>query len=196
MKIGVVILAGGDGSRIGGDKPQRVLGGRSLLDRMIARARGWSDVMAVSLRRTGQFPVPEGVSTIPDGAGEGPLAGLEAAFSWMHAQRQDAMLLLPCDTPFVPENLVERLSAALSSGHRVALARSGGRLHPACSLWKEDVRHELAGYRATGRSSLQGFARHAGFAMVAWETTPHDPFFNINSPEDLAVAEARYGEAR
>ena len=100
------------------------------------------------------------------------------------------MLTIPCDAPFLPEDLPERLAAALP-GHGAALAASGGRVHPVCGLWRTDALAQLRGYAAEGRRSLIGFAETIGFAAVDW---PEGAFFNVNSPGDLAEAAARLRE--
>lgn len=188
MRIAAVVLAGGEGSRIGGDKPLRLLAGQSLLDRAVTQARRWSADVAVSFRHAGQFPLPDDIEQILDEAGEGPLAGLQAALDFARRQNLEAVLTVPCDVPFAPDDLAERLCDALGGCIAAALATSGGQLHPACGLWMSATLDALPAYRATGRSSLWGFAEHVGFAAVEW---PDAPFFNVNSAADLAEAEAR-----
>lgn len=183
MKPAILILAGGDGSRIGGGKPQRMLGGATLLDRAVARARAWSDCIAVSARSRGQIGATD-LPLLRDPPGlEGPLAGLAAA----RTLDRPTILTLPCDMPFLPDDLADRLAAALS-GHGAALAASGGHVHPVCALWRSEALDRLDAYAATGRRSLIGFAETVGYAAVEW---PGEPFFNVNSPADLAEAERR-----
>jgi molybdenum cofactor guanylyltransferase len=165
----IVILAGGEGRRIGGGKPERLLGGLSLLDRALARARTWSDAVSVA-RREGDDP-----------AIEGPLGGIAAALAL-----GGDVLTIPCDMPFLPDDLPARLV----SGKAVTMAASGGHLHPVCALWKAEARNGLPAVLATGRRSLRGFAETVGFEAVEWAVTPFDPFFNINDEDDLAQAEA------
>lgn len=165
----IVILAGGEGRRIGGHKPLRLLGGETLLDRALRRARGWSDDVLVA---SGESDMP-GI--------EGPLGGVAAALAW----GGDA-LTIPCDMPFLPEDLPERLQ----SKEIATIAMSGGRLHPVCALWRARAIEGVADYVATGRRSLRGFAEAVGYEAVAWEAEPIDPFFNVNDEDDLARAEA------
>ncbi len=185
MKPAVLILAGGDGRRIGGGKPLRLLGGRTLLDRAIERAQRWGDQVAVAARnpeQIGEADVP--ILFDPPGL-EGPLGGLASALRL----ERPTVLTIPCDTPFLPEDLPDRLAAALA-GHGAALAASGGQIHPVCGLWRADALGGVRGYAASGRRSLIGFAETIGCVTVEWSD---DPFFNINSAEDLAQAEARLG---
>lgn len=187
----VAILVGGEGSRIGGGKPLRVLGGSSLFERALAAARLWSpDIVAVG-RDPGQIG-STAVRFILDAPGaEGPIAGLAAALSHARRQRLGMVLTIPCDTPFLPADLAERLRANLEPNVDAAVAASGGVLHPSCALWRTRAFDALGPYLASGGRSLRGFAREAGFAQVEWPLDAADPFFNINSSADLAGAEDR-----
>lgn len=183
MKPAVIILAGGEGSRIGGAKPLRRLAGRTLLDRAIERASDWSDEVVAAVRDSAQVG-GVGVPILIDPPGlEGPLGGLASA---LRLERR-TVLTIPCDMPFLPDDLLERLAAALP-GHAAAVAASGGHVHPVCGLWRTDALAQIRAYAATGRRSLVGFAEAIGYAAVEW---PEDSFFNINSPENLAQAERR-----
>lgn len=183
--IAVVILAGGEASRMGGGKPLRLLGGQTLLDRAIERARGWSDRVYLSARSPEQVGAA-GLPLLIDEPGlAGPLAGLSAA------RRVDcpAILTIPCDMPFLPEDLLTRLAAVLP-GHGAALAEGGDRVYPVCGLWRTEALGEIGRYAATGARSLAGFARTIGFATANWDSHPFD---NLNTPAELAAAEARLG---
>lgn len=183
MTSAVVILAGGEGRRIGGGKPHRLLGGRTLIERAIERARAWSAEVAVAVRAPEQIVDP-GVPLLVDPPGlEGPLGGLASALRF----GRGTVLTIPCDAPFLPDDLPERLAAALP-GHAAALAASDGRVHPVCGLWRTEALARLPAYAASGRRSLIGFAEAIGFVAVE---CPSHCFFNINSAGDLAEAEAR-----
>ena len=180
----VLILAGGQGARIGGGKPLRMLGGRSLLDRAVEQARRWSENVAIAARDEMQVGAT-GAAVLLDPPGmEGPLGGLASAMQL----GAPAVLTMPCDMPFLPDDLPRRLVEALS-GHGAALAASGGHVHPVCALWRSDALVQLQSYAATGRRSLIGLAETVGYARVDWPDEPIDPFFNINSAQDLATAE-------
>ena len=188
-ELAVAVLAGGEGSRIGGGKPLVRLGGRTLIERAFECARNWSNQAAVVIRSPDQLGEHD-FPWIADAAGiEGPLAGLAAALEWACRLGADALVTIPCDMPFLPGDLPTRLLD--EAGERdAAMASSGGELHPVCSLWRNAAIYQFPGYCASGRRSLRGFAEQLGFAEVAWPAAPLDPFFNINSPADLATAEA------
>lgn len=183
MTCAVVILAGGEGRRMGGGKPQRRLGGRTLIEYAVERARSWSTEVAIALRTPDQVGGPDLPLLIDPPGLEGPLGGLASALGF----GRGTVLTIPCDAPFLPDDLPDRLAAALP-GHAAALAASGGRVHPVCGLWRTEALAQLPAYAASGRRSLIGFAEAIGFAAVEW---PRCHFFNINSPEELAEAEAR-----
>lgn len=187
--LAVAVLAGGEGSRIGGNKPLVSLGGRTLVERAYDRARGWSDTAVIAIRSPDQLGARR-LPWIADAAGiEGPLGGLAAALEWACRQGAEALLTIPCDMPFLPDDLAPRLLGGLRDAG-AAVAASGGELHPVCSLWRNAAIDGFPLYCASGRRSLRGFAEHVGYAMVEWPAEPRDPFLNINSPADLAAAEA------
>ena len=184
-----MVLAGGEGRRINGDKPLQTVGGRTLLDRALDRAAGYSDLVALSVRGAGQAKAAVR-RLIDDPAIPGPLAGIDSALRFARGSGADAVLTIPCDAPFLPDDLMERLARALTERVGVAIARSGGRLHPVCALWRAGLDDQLRTYAATGRGALMGLADAVGWTAVEWPAEPVDPFFNVNTPEDLDEAEA------
>jgi molybdopterin-guanine dinucleotide biosynthesis protein A len=183
--IAVTVLAGGEGLRMGGEKPLRAYGSDTLLGHAVALARSWSSQVAVSVRDAAQV---RGATDAPlifdDPALGGPLAGVAAALD--HARRigADRALTVPCDTPHLPADLAERLEAGLG-GSLVAMAASGGIIHPVCALWRPEAAERLAAYVATGRGSLRGFGEACGMATVDWPMEGGDPFANANTPQEL-----------
>lgn len=187
--IPIIIAAGGDGSRLGGNKPERLLGGTRLIDHALRQARIWSDDVVVALRASTHLALPDEVPVLMDDeTNGGPLSALTNALAYGEQQGARYILFLACDMPFLPRDLFARMKAQADG--RVAIAKSAGRLHPACSLWPSNAVAHLDGYIATGRRSLLGLAERVGFVEVEWSDNPVDPFFNINSPEDLLLAES------
>ncbi|OWJ65221.1 molybdenum cofactor guanylyltransferase MobA [Inquilinus limosus] len=191
-----VILAGGLARRMGGgDKALRLIGGVTLLDRVIARAAPqvsglWLNANGDPARfaRWGLPVVPDDVPGAP-----GPLAGILAALDWAAATRPevDFVASFPCDAPFIPRDLVARLAAARrEEGAQIAVAASGGRIHPVAALWPVALRHDLR--RALveeGIRKVERWAGRHGFAVADFAGDPVDPFLNGNTPEDLQEAE-------
>ena len=183
----VVVLAGGEGSRMGGDKPLRRLGGATLIERALRFAKGWSDDVRVAVRSADQLPEMGVPVLLDDPEVWGPLAGLTSALEAARAVGRSHVLTLPCDAPFLPDNLLERLTEEIGA-RGAALAASDGQLHPVCGLWSVGVLDATAAYRAAGRRSLKGLAEMVGYVAVEWPATA---FANLNTPEELAAAERR-----
>jgi molybdopterin-guanine dinucleotide biosynthesis protein A len=188
VRIGAVILAGGEGRRIGGNKPLKPLAGRPLFEHVLRQVRNWQLPCAVAVRDIAHAGFAEGLPLLPDLEAIGPLAGLASALRHGREHHYDAMLTLPCDTPLLPDDLPEKLEAALLPPAGAAVAQSAGRIHPSCALWHVGAADALRGYVPHGRS-LIGFAEQVGAVMVDWPAEPYDPFFNVNTEADLAVAE-------
>jgi len=190
VKIVTAILAGGAGQRIGGAKPDRCLAGTSLLTHAVKAATGWGIPIVLVLRdpdqvREGHCPVILDDPDIP-----GPLGGLASALDWAEVNGVDCVLTLPCDMPFLPADLLDRLNQALTGDMQVAVAASGERLHPVCALWRPSVRPVLIQRARAGQLSLNGLSGAVGRVVVDWPVEQRDPFLNINTRDDLDRAEA------
>ncbi len=191
-----LLLAGGQSRRMGGgDKCLRLLGGRTLLDRVIDCLR--PQVASLVLNANGdparfaRFGLPVVADSIPDYAG--PLAGILAGLDWAAEHRPDCPLVasIPTDAPFLPANLVACLAAGMErEGAELACAASGGQAHPVIGLWpvrlREDLRHAVVDDAI--RKVDRWTARYR-LATVSFDDRPMDPFFNANRPEDFAAAE-------
>ena len=187
--LAVVILAGGQGRRIGGEKPLKVLAGQRLLDRAEHLASLWSNTRAVVVRATEQVEGTALTCVLDEPGLAGPLGGLLAGLRFADDAGCDAVLTIPADMPFLPEDLASRLNEKGVTAEAV-LASSKARLHPVCALWP--IRRTIdcfPDYLASGKRSLHGLAEVVGYTAVEWPVEPFDPFFNINSADDLAEAE-------
>ncbi len=188
-----LILAGGRARRMGGgDKPLLELGGRTLLARVAERlGRQCGAGLALSANgdpaRFGAFPGPILPDTLPDQPG--PLAGILAGLEHAAGSGVAAVVSVSGDAPFLPEDLVVRL-AALRPEAGIALAASGERRHYTIALWPAALRDDLRCYLESGERRVGGFIARHPVEAVSWPVVPVDPFLNINTPEDLAAAEA------
>jgi molybdopterin-guanine dinucleotide biosynthesis protein A len=197
MNIAGVLLAGGLARRMGGgDKPLRTIGGRSLLELVIARMR--PQVAALVLNANGDPArfAAYGLPVIADSvAGNpGPLAGVLAGLDWAAANRPDCPMVVsvPTDAPFLPTDLVDRMLRAIGAEQtELACAASGGQAHPVIGLWPVRLRGELRDAVAgEGVRKVDEWTARYRLATVEFPATPVDPFFNANRPEDLAAAAA------
>lgn len=188
--IPVVIAAGGDGSRIGGDKPNLALDGTRLIDHTVRAARFWSEHIAIAAREGSQPTLQPNLDLLIDEeANGGPLSALFSALQYAQMKGAKHVLLIPCDMPFLPDDLLDRLQQEIGSYH-VAMARSNGQVYPICALWSIEAIKSISKYLDTGRRSLIGFAETLQVIFVDWSGIEPDPFFNINTLQDLKQAEA------
>jgi molybdenum cofactor guanylyltransferase len=190
-----LVLAGGLARRMGGgDKALLRIGSATILDRVLGRLTPQCSRLIINANgdpaRFGFTRLPVIADDVPDFAG--PLAGVLAGLDWAatHAPDIDFVVSVPGDCPFLPRDLVARLHAARAAdGKSLACARSGEWRHPVVGLWAVALRNDLR--RALTQEGLHKIevwtARH-GVAIADWPTTPVDPFFNVNTPDDAAEA--------
>ncbi|MCC8942703.1 molybdenum cofactor guanylyltransferase MobA [Bradyrhizobium sp. Arg68] len=191
-----VLLAGGLARRMGGgDKPMRTIGGRTILERVIARLQPQCSELILNANgdpaRFAAFGLPVIADTVADFPG--PLAGILAALDWVAANRPDVALVLSAaaDCPFLPRDLVARLHQALiEQNAQLAVAASDGQSHPVIGLWSVALRNELReALVVEDVRKIDRWTARYRLATVNWPTTPLDPFFNANTMDDIAEAE-------
>lgn len=190
-----VLLAGGQSRRMGGgDKSLRLLGGRLILDRVIDRFRPQVGRLILNVNGDPRRFASTGLPVVPDSVEgfAGPLAGVLAGLDWAAANVPGAMWIATAatDAPFLPADLVRRLIVATEEGAGLVCAASHGQPHPVIGLWPVRLREDLR--RAVVEEGVRKVdiwtARHR-LAVVDFPADPVDPFFNVNTPEDLAAAE-------
>lgn len=191
-----VLLAGGLARRMGGgDKPMRIIAGKTILDRVISRLRPQCGGLILNANgdpaRFAQFGLPVIADSVADFPG--PLAGILAGLDWVAANRPDVnwMLSAAGDCPFLPRDLVERLDQERRQQNaELAVAMSGDQTHPVIGLWSVRLREELR--QALVVEDIRKIDRWTSrypLATVTWPTAPFDPFFNANTVEDIAEAD-------
>ncbi|MEJ1990149.1 MAG: molybdenum cofactor guanylyltransferase MobA [Maritimibacter sp.] len=187
-----VILAGGRARRMGGgDKALAELGGRSLLAHVVERLAPQVRGLALSANgdpdRFRSFGLPVLPDTMPGNLG--PLAGVLAGMDWAAKAGADHIVTAAADTPFLSRNLVDQLALAASEAHEpIALAATDNGLHPTFGIWPVSLRDDLRLALETGTRKVVAWAAGQGMARCEFSSLPHDPFFNINTPEDLEQA--------
>lgn len=186
----IVIAAGGEGSRIGGSKPSLRLGGRPLITRMIDWAQTHSDCVAIAMRDADQLPDLDLPLLADRVAGIGPIGALESAFHFALKAQRPRVLMIGCDQPFLPDDLLARLDIAID-GCGAAMPLCDGRDQPMACLWRVDCM-AVAAYIDNGGRALHRFAEQVGTRRVEWLSGPDgSPFANINDPAALENAERR-----
>ena len=191
-----VILAGGLARRMGGgNKCLLEVGGQTLLAHVIDRIAPQVDQLVLNVNSDlagfQAFGLPV-VKDLVEGHA-GPLAGMLTGLTWTrdHLPASRWVLSVAADTPFVPRVLVRRLmSAARRENAPLALARSGGRRHPVFALCSIGLRDDLErAVVAEGIRKVTGWTDRHPVAYADFPVTPFDPFFNINTDDDLKAAE-------
>ena len=184
-----VILAGGRATRMGGvDKGLVPINGRPMIAWVIDALRPQVATVMINANRShdryGEFGCP----VIDDGDSEfrGPLAGMASA---MRSAKTPYVAVVPCDSPLITGDLVERLYAAVaSSGSPAAVAHDGERLQPVFALLARTLLADLAGYLDDGQRKIdRWYARH-GYESVDFSDVA-ESFANINAPEDRSALE-------
>jgi len=190
-----LVLAGGLARRMGGgDKALIRIGNETILARTLARLT--PQVAGVVLNANGDparfasFQLPIVADSVPDFAG--PLAGILAGLDWVAANQPGTkwVVSVPGDCPFLPPDLVAKLHAArLAEGKALACAHSGDWRHPVVGLWQVALREELrCAITVEDLRKIEVWTARHGVALADWPTDPVDPFFNVNTPEDVALA--------
>ena len=191
-----IILAGGRSTRMGGgDKGMREVGGQRLIDRVIARIAPQCGVIALNANGDPIRFADLGLPVLPDSLPDhpGPLAGVLAGMDWAAGIGSEAVISVAADTPFFPRDLVERLQAAAGPSG-LALAASPdetGKLwhHPTFGLWPVALRDDLREALKGGLRKVVLWTDKHGAGTASFASSPFDPFFNINTPEDIEAAE-------
>ena len=188
MTIASVIVAGGQSSRMGREKLFEPLRGRTILDWIVARLASQAAAVFINANGDPARFQGSGLEVIADRKSVGmPLAGLHAALHLARLRGFEAVLTVPSDTPFLPQDLVSRLADA---ARPAAIASSAGQQHYLTGLWSPALLPEVErALDAPRLPRLMDFARLCDAAVVEWPAEPYDPFFNVNTPEDLAQAE-------
>lgn len=193
-----VILAGGQARRMGGgDKGRLELGGRAIIERVIDRLAPQVGGLALNANGDPTRFDDLGLPVIADSAPDhpGPLAGVLAGLDWAAAQGARHIVTAAADTPFFPCDLVPMLQlAAERAGAPIALAATveGGRQvrHPVFGLWPVALRDDLRAAIAAGTRKVVIWTGAHGAVEAVFPVERFDPFFNVNTPEDLRIAAA------
>ncbi|MGO6684622.1 molybdenum cofactor guanylyltransferase MobA [Rhizobium leguminosarum] len=191
--IAGVVLAGGRSQRMGRDKACVMLGAESLLHHVLTRLLQQTLLVAVNADSAA-----EDVPVVPDRflGKAGPMAGIHAAMVYAAGLPSIThVVTVSVDCPFFPADLVARLAATMEHPSQIAIAASEGRSHPVFGLWPVTLAADLEAWIATDeKRRVRDFLLRHDVTEVAFPLHPTrasllDPFFNINTPDDLVEAE-------
>ena len=202
-----VILAGGRATRMGGgDKGLLDLGGQSILSHVVARLRPQVGGLVLNANGDPSRFADYGLEVVSDSVDDfaGPLAGVLAGLDWAAGKGASHVVTAAADTPFLPRDLVARLTnAAQGQTHPLVLAttprtgeealKSGGgkrvNRHPTFGLWPVALREDLRAALQDGLRKVVIWTDQHDGREALFPADPFDPFFNVNTPDDLARAE-------
>lgn len=184
MNILGAIIAGGKSTRMGSDKALIKLGSKALIVRVVDRLLPQVDDAVINANGDTKHLEFLELDIVPDIETElqTPLAGLHAALCYAAEENFDAVVTVPSDTPFLPRDLVAKLS-----GDRPAIANSKGQDHYLTGFWPTRFLPQLE--RALNTSNrVQDWVQACGAVKINWAGEAYDPFMNINTPADLKAA--------
>lgn len=181
-----LILAGGQGRRMGGaDKGLQLHAGRLLVAHVVERLVPQVGNLLISANRNPESYAALGFPVVADRIEgfAGPLAGIHAGLT---ASTTPLLATAPCDAPFLPLDLVDRLrEALLLADAEIALAATGTGLHPTFALMRREVLPSLGAYLADGRHRVQDWCRSRTLCVV--DFADERAFANINTLDELAL---------
>ena len=190
-KVTGVLLAGGQGSRMGGvDKGLQEFRGKPMAAHALERLAPQVDEILINANRNAEEYASFGYRVIADEIEgfAGPLAGFERGLA--HASGE-LVVTVPCDSPFLPADLVARLREALErEGADLAVAKTGGQAHPVFSLMRRGVHDSLTRFLASGQRKIDRWYAALKVIEVPFDDEA-DAFLNINTREELANLEPR-----
>jgi molybdenum cofactor guanylyltransferase len=189
-KIVGVVLCGGRGERMGGGKAMRLVAGQPMAMH-VAEALRAADVLCVSGDAEAAAALGAGNLDDPDGLERGPLAGVLAGLEWAAGAGAEWVVTAPCDLPFLPVDIVHRLTVTAAEA---AYAETVEELHPLVAAWRVSLAGRLREALREGHPPVRHLMAELGAEPVRFEDAA--AFMNVNTPEDLARAEARLAPDR
>ncbi len=188
-RISAMILAGGRAQRMGGvDKGLVTLHNKPLIEHVLDRLPATLTRLYINANRSHSAYQEFGFSLIRDELTDyqGPLAGIASGLA---VCTTPWLLVVPCDTPLLPRDLVERLlTAAIEQQANIAVAHDGQRLQPVVALIKHDLADSLDQYLAGGDRKIDLWYKQQSMTQVDFSDQP-DAFLNINSLQDMSALE-------
>lgn len=178
----------------GQDKGLILLNEKPMIEYIIDAFKPQTSKLIINANRNHELYSQYGLEIVADELSGfcGPLAGMASA---LQAIDSDYMVTAPCDTPFIPIDLVQRLSAALENkGTEISVAHNGDRIQPVFCMIKKSLQQSLNEYLAAGERKIDRWFEQHHYAIADFSDVP-ETFDNINSPEDIQNALLRLGSS-
>ncbi len=193
-KVCVAILAGGLSSRMGGGiKTLKTFNNKTIFERIFSKIRNQCKNIIVNTNEDNFQFKSYNVSIVRDLFLErvGPLGGIHACLKWLDSNNKDInwLVTVPADTPFLPDNLVEKLINETSNGkYKIAMAKSNDKIHPIVGIWHSSLLDNLEEEINLGTRKILHWAEKHSIKYVDFNNPNYDHFFNINFNEDILKA--------
>ncbi|WP_417625341.1 molybdenum cofactor guanylyltransferase MobA [Paremcibacter congregatus] len=193
-KTAALILAGGEGLRMGGNKPFREVGGKTLLPRVIEVAQAQCEYVMISSNEDADVFKAYGLPVVADKpqAGQGPLGGILGGLGAL-PEDTDWLVTFPVDCPIVPVDMVAQLlNAAQTDNAKAAFASHADRDHYLSSIWHRDVAHVIGEKLADDDRRVRGPLQALNASKVVFDDLVSGlaPFTNINTSDELKTVTA------
>lgn len=190
--LSAVILAGGRSSRMGGTNKCHIkLADKPLLEHVLDNLSAQASPVLINSNAVkdefAAFDAPVRADTLEGFAG--PLAGVLTGMRWAQENGSDWIITAAADTPFFPADYVERMLDVRGNA-QIVLAASDSRKHPVFGLWDVSLADDLEAFLLGNDRKVMLFVEKFENTVAEFAFSQNDPFFNINTPDDLKTAES------
>ena len=192
-KILALIMIGGQSRRMGGGIKSFIeFNHKNLFDRILERTKPQIKRIIINCNSEEKKLIKYGIPIIKDlkKGYLGPLAGIHSAMNWIKNHEPDTewLITLPGDTPFIPKDLISRFKKKLSSKSKIILAKSNKKIHPVIGAWHISLFNSLDSHLDIGVRKIMYWANMHPIDYINFPIENYEPFFNINTKEDLDEA--------
>ena len=192
-KILFAILAGGQSKRFGGGyKTFTKISGKTMLNHIIKILTNFSNDIIINANNLDEFkdldyPIVQDYFK----GFLGPLAGIHSSILWTKNNHisKEWVFTVPSDTPFLPENILEKFCNKIKTDSEILIARSNNKIHPVVSMWNINLFKSIEIELNQNRRKIMTWVEKHNFTFVDFDYQTVDPFFNVNTIEDLKIAE-------
>lgn len=193
-KIFALIMIGGKSTRVGGGIKSFIeFNNKNIFDRILEKTKPQIKNILINCNteemKLKKYNLPI-IKDIKQGY-LGPLAGIHSAMSWLQNNQPQVqwIITLPGDTPFIPRDLITQFKKKISPNLKIILAKSNNKIHPIIGAWHISLLKSLDKNIDEGTRKIMSWAKLHPIDYVSFDATDYDPFFNINTKEDIYIAE-------
>ncbi len=194
-----IILSGGLSRRMGEDKSIKKISGKSLTELVLNRSSNQVDELIINSNKSHVIFNKLGLDVVINDCipgSLGPLVGILTGIKWaIQNSNYKWLASFPIDCPFFPENIIERFIEE-SKNYKILIAEGAGRLHPVFSMWEVSsyLENQLELYLKNGERKIDQFTKKFNTRVVKFTEFGYDPFFNVNTMDDLRKAQEIYNQ--